>query len=275
MGTVLTFLFSLLLRTPLGWILALAAGPALALLAYVRKKDRLEPEPKKLVWSLFGLGAASTLLAMAGEALGIGVLQALVSPDSLAFKLIHWFFIVGGVEEGAKYLLLRGRTKKEPAFNCTYDGVVYGTAVAAGFAALENILYLFRHGVGVLLPRALISIPGHICFGVLMGVWYGLAQEAAVRGDEKRARDCRFVSFALPALLHGLFDILASTNHGTLNAVFLVFVAALVFASWRQVKKSSGSDRYFAGPETEAETGAEAEPAETVISNRKETSAHE
>ena len=267
--TILTVLFSLLLQTPLVWILALAAGPALALLAYVRKKDRLEPEPPKLIWSLFGLGALSTLLAFLGEAAGIGVLQALLNPRSLAFRLIHWFLVVGAVEEGAKYLVLRLRTRKEPAFNCTYDGVVYGAAVAAGFAVLENILYLFRHGAGVLLPRALISIPGHLCFGVMMGVWYGLAQEAAVRGDEKRAGDCRFVSAALPALLHGLFDILASTEQGALNIVFLVFVIALVIVSWRQVKKTAGNDRFFIPPEA-GET-----PPNPAIAERKETSAHE
>ncbi len=274
MDTILTILFGLLLRSPLGWILALAAAPALALLAYVRKKDKLEPEPKKLVWSLFGLGALSTLMAMLGEALGIGVLRTLLSPDSLPFKLIHWFFVVGIAEEGSKFFFLRRRTKKEPAFNCTYDGVVYGTAVAAGFAALENILYYFRHGVGVLLPRALISVPGHICFGILMGVWYGLSREAEIRGDEKRAKDCRFVSVALPALLHGLFDILASMGGGLTNAAFLAFVIALVLVSWNQVKKSAENDRYFTPQEPGEGTAAENKTEEMPV-RRKDTAAHD
>ena len=63
MGELIGLLFYMVLSLPLVRTLALTLVPALALLAYVRKKDWLEPEPPKLVWGLFGLGVLSVIPA--------------------------------------------------------------------------------------------------------------------------------------------------------------------------------------------------------------------
>jgi RsiW-degrading membrane proteinase PrsW (M82 family) len=45
--------------------------------------------------------------------------------------------------------------------------------VSMGFAAFENILYVFQGGFKVALLRAFTAIPAHATFGVIMGYYMG------------------------------------------------------------------------------------------------------
>ena len=76
---------------------------------------------------------------------------------------------VGLIEEGSKFFFLYRFTWKDKAFNYRFDGIVYAVFVSLGFAALENVFYVFNYGTGVALQRALLTIPGHMSFAVYMG----------------------------------------------------------------------------------------------------------
>ena len=97
-----------------------------------------------------------------------------------------YFGVVAFSEEGAKYFLLKRRTWNSAAFNCQFDGVVYAVFVSLGFALWENISYVLMYGLSTALVRAVTAVPGHACFGVFMGVWYGLAKR--LHGRERTAR---------------------------------------------------------------------------------------
>ena len=60
--------------------------------------------------------------------------------------------------------------KNHKEFDEAADCIVYGASVALGFAAVENILYLYNYGDSVLLMRALSSVPMHAACGMLIGV---------------------------------------------------------------------------------------------------------
>ena len=61
-------------------------------------------------------------------------------------------------------------------FDEPLDGVVYGVAVALGFATLENLLFVARLGLGVAWMRALFAVPAHALFGATMGYYAGRAK---------------------------------------------------------------------------------------------------
>ncbi len=246
MEFLIELLLHLFLNVPILRTVALTIVPALLLLWYVRKKDRLEPEPKKLIWSLVGLGALSTLLAVLLELGGLAVLTKIADPDSLVFCVLHWFLIVGLAEEASKYLMLRLRTWKNPNFDCLFDGMVYAVAVSAGFALLENVMYLIRYGSSVVFIRAIVSIPAHICFSIFMGAWYSAAKKYETWNEKDKMRRCRVLAVVIPAIAHGLFDMIASraeTGGGIL--LFAAFVIAMFVVSWRMLKKLSGKDAFF------------------------------
>ena len=48
-----------------------------------------------------------------------------------------------------------------------------------------------RMAIGTALVRAVTAVPGHACFGVFMGIWYGAARRYANEGDFIGERVCR------------------------------------------------------------------------------------
>ena len=246
MGILINLILNVLLQVPAVRICLVTVMPSILLLLYVRHKDRTEPESPSLVWSLFGLGALSVLLALLLELGGILGLTRIMDESSILYTVLHWYLVVGLMEELSKYLVVRLRTWNNKEFDCLFDGMVYTVAAAAGFSLLENIFYLFGYGAGVVWLRALVSIPAHICFGVLMGAWYSAAKKHAIRGDRRMSRLCNLLAVVVPALVHGLFDHLASQISSVAGMIpFLLIVAAMFIACWFMIRKLSEKDAYY------------------------------
>ena len=158
-------------------LIAAAVLPALVLMGYVYRMDRLDKEPWPLLLSLMIQGVVSTALAVFAERLGMRLLGGLAAENTWTYQIIANFIVVGLSEEGFKYLLLKQRTWLSPAFNCQFDGVVYAVFVSLGFALWENIDYVVMYGFGAALMRAITAVPGHASFGVFMGACYGLSRQ--------------------------------------------------------------------------------------------------
>ena len=123
---------------------------------------------------------------------------------------------------------------------------MYAVAVSAGLALLENILYLLRYGAGVVLIRAIVSIPGHICFGVFMGAWYSAAKKYQLLGNPQKSLRCRILAVAVPALAHGAFDLLATgTGEGGGIFLFIIYIIAMFAIAFVMMRKLSEKDHYY------------------------------
>lgn len=226
-------------------LIAAAVIPAIVLLAYVYRADRLEPEPPGLLWSLVWQGIIATALAVFTERLGMTLLDRWCPAGSALYNVLLYFVVVAVSEEGFKYLLLRRRTWSSPAFNCQFDGVVYAVFVSLGFALWENIDYVVMYGFGTALLRAVTAVPGHACFGVFMGTFYGLARRYENYGEPGRSRLFRWLAVIVPALLHGGYDFIASTESGDGTWIFAGFVIALFAAAFLLIRRLSRRDRYI------------------------------
>ena len=227
-------------------LLILAAVlPAAFLMVKVYKSDRVEREPAWLVISLVLLGMISTALAGAAEQLGDRILTSFLEEGSLGYNALFFFRVVGPAEEGFKYAVLRWRTWRNPEFNCQYDGMVYAVFVALGFALWENIGYVLMFGMQTAVARALTAVPGHACFGVFMGVWYGIAKRYDLYGEVDRSRRARRLCVCIPALLHGCYDFIASLESEVFVLVFLAFIVAMFITALRIVKRLSARDQYM------------------------------
>ena len=230
-------------------LIAAAVVPAIFLLIRVYRADRLEPEPSGLLLSLILRGVFATVIAMVLEELGSALLGSVYAENSLPYNVIMYFVIVAFSEEGAKYILLRRRTWRSDAFNCQFDGVVYAVFVSLGFALWENLGYVAMYGLSTALVRAVTAVPGHACFGVFMGVYYGRAKRYDNDGDFVKAKRCRTMAVLMPALLHGAYDFIATMEDPSCEWMFLVFVLALFAVSLKLVRVGSHSDRYIDGDE--------------------------
>ncbi|MCR4724536.1 MAG: PrsW family intramembrane metalloprotease [Clostridia bacterium] len=232
----------MILLNPITILVAAAIIPAVILLFEIYKYDRLEKESGGLLRSLVLKGIVATALAVVTEKIGIAILGRLFSDDSFIYYVILMYFVVGLSEEGFKYLLLRITTWNSPEFNCRFDGVVYAVFVALGFALWENISYVFSYGLGTALVRAVTAVPGHACFGVFMGTWYGLAKKQQLWGQEDLSVVSRTVAVVLPVLIHGTYDLLATMGN---TWIFILFIGVMFAISFSTIKKQSTQDHYL------------------------------
>ena len=223
------------------YILA-AVLPAVILLRYIYKHDTVEKEPPGLLLTLMFMGVLAALCATVLEAVFQTVLNLLVDPGSPAYTILLAFLVVAVVEEGTKFWLLKRRTWYHPAFNYRFDGIVYAVFVSLGFAAYENITYVLRYGLSVALPRALLAVPGHAAFAVVMGAFYGRAKLHEGWGELRGARGDLWTGYLFAVFLHGFYDTCAMIGTGTSTMVFLVFVVLMFLGIFRLVKKESATD---------------------------------
>ena len=226
-------------------LIAAAIIPAIALMIKVYRSDHLEPESPFLLWNLIKAGIFSALIALVGEKVFSFLLDSVVEQTSPVYNILLYFGVVACVEEGAKYFLLSRRTWNNPEFNCQYDAVVYAVFVSLGFALWENISYVLYFGFTTAIVRAITAIPGHACFGVFMGVFYGIAKRYDLRGNRSATSAFRLLAFVLPTILHGTYDYIASMNPQENEWLFIAYVAVLFVVSFLLVSKMSKEDRYI------------------------------
>lgn len=245
---MLSLLFSFLYLSPQILLIAAAIVPAVALLVYVYRKDRIEKEPAGLLLGLILWGVVSTFLAVLSESAGAVALAYLLPGGEAHPAYTFWMFfvIVGLSEEGFKYLVLRWRTWRSPHFDCRFDGVVYAVFVSLGFALWENIGYVTMYGLSTAMVRAITAVPGHASFGVFMGACYSTARRCENYGEHGKSVVWRWLSVLLPAAIHGAYDTIAMTESASRTLTFLIFVAVLFILAFLLVKKLSERDEFIA-----------------------------
>ncbi|MBR4726461.1 MAG: PrsW family intramembrane metalloprotease [Clostridia bacterium] len=224
-----------------------AVIPAVVLMLYIYKKDKLEPEPTGLLVSLVVLGIISTAIASFLETIGALAIGVLLPEDSLLYNALFYFGVVAFGEEGAKYVLLKRRTWNTPYFTCQFDGLIYAVFVSLGFALWENIGYVMQFGFSTALVRAVTAVPGHACFGVFMGAWYGLARRYAFAGDAIASKRCRRLALLIPALMHGTYDFITTLESPIFSLVFIGFILVMFILAFLLVRRLSATDHFIDG----------------------------
>ena len=207
--------------------IAAAVTPALVLCYFVYRHDRIEKEPGSLLKKLFIGGIWSAAVAMVIELGAENVLPYIAGREPVIMAICE-ATMVAIAEECAKFYFLKRRSWNNPNFNYRFDGIVYAVTVSLGFAAIENVLYVFSYGtVDIMVQRAILTIPAHMSFAVYMGYYYGLAKTASVRGNQSLSRMNIFAAVLIAVLLHAIYDgaLMIGTEMSML--FFLVFVIFL------------------------------------------------
>lgn len=236
-------------------MMLLAVIPGIVLFILVWRSDKIEKEPAKLLWKLFGLGALTIISAIiigkGGEAI-----FSFMNPAGMLYIFIDNMLLTALVEEGGKYFVLKKVTWKHPAFDYTFDAVVYAVTVSLGFATLENIIYLIDEGIGVGIMRALMSVPGHAMYGVFMGYYYGLAKKAEASGDAKLTKSNLTKALIIPTLLHGFYDFcIGEAQYGIFLLFLLIFEIVLTVVAVKKLRKLSNEDTAILQDTTEEVQG--------------------
>ena len=231
-------------------ILLAAVLPACVLLYYIWRRDKFQREPVRELLKGFGWGVLATAIAGPTEMLIQAIGLAPGHPQTWLGAIWEAFFGVALVEEGVKLFFLWILLRKNPYFDERMDGIVYAVAIGMGFAAAENVGYLFSYveqWQSIALGRAIFSVPGHFMFAVAMGYYYSVNHFAlSTKAD-------RYKVLAIPVLLHGIFDSLLMMSNvtpqwsGILWMVFIVFCICLPRMARRSINTLLESDRMNQG----------------------------
>ena len=216
--------------------------PALLLLVYIYNQDTVDKEPRNLLLNLLLMGVVAGLASIVLEQIGTTILDSFVSTENPAYVIFLAFLVVAVVEEGTKFFLLYRKTWRNPNFNYRFDAIVYAVFVSLGFAAFENIGYVFGYGITVAPARALLAIPGHMSFAVFMGYFYGRAKLFFDYGDKEKSRTNLWLAYLSAVFLHGFYDSCAMIGSAGSTIVFVVFIILMYLAVYRMIKSESHTD---------------------------------
>ena len=158
------------------------------------------------------------------------------NPTTLLGTTVEAFFVAAIPEEAFKLLALWLVLRKNPYFDEHFDGIVYAVCVGLGFAAVENVLYLFgnmENWVSVAILRSLLTVPGHYAFAILMGYYYSKYHFV----DHSRKTAAMII--VAPVLVHGLYDALLMTSgiNKTLGGICFIIVVVLTCKLHKYARK--------------------------------------
>lgn len=231
-------------------IYALALIPVIGILIFIYCNDKKEKEPIGVMIGLFFAGIATIIPAIIAEAIGQVILELIFEYYPVIKMVLFALIIVGPAEELSKYLALRLFTWKSKNFNYSYDAIVYAVCVSLGFAAIEDVEYIFLYGWSAAISRMFTAIPGHASFAVLMGFFYSKAKYASLTGKKKEYKKYIRLTTLVPIIIHGIYDaILMGANESGEDIVVLfavitwiAFVIALFVVCCILIRKSSKND---------------------------------
>lgn len=212
--------------------LAAAVAPAIVIALMMIRKDKGRPEPIGWLLAAVGLGIVSALAVIV-----IGMfIPGVGEIDSFSSAFYNAFVGAAIPEEAMKLCMLAIIANRCRHFDEYFDGIVYAVCIGMGFAGFENILYLIGDEDWILvgISRALLSVPAHSFFAIIMGSFFALSFF-----DKRNRTLYRSMAFIVPMLSHGLYDFLlmsADVNEGLSFIILILFIIC-----FRKIRKYSNN----------------------------------
>lgn len=187
-------------------LLFFALAPIIIVIIYIYVKDKYEKESKRILAYTFAFGAIVSIIITTILYKFFDLFLPIPEDYSVWQQFLKAFFIVALIEEFSKYVIVKYYNQPRKGFNEPFDGIIYAVMVSMGFAAVENLFYVFEGGMQVALIRAFTAIPAHATFAVLMGYFMGKAKFS------KNRIKWNLVGLSLAILFHGAYDFFLFIN---------------------------------------------------------------
>ena len=214
---------------------------------YIYSKDK-NKEPIKLLIKLFLYGVIACFLTLfITFVLSIFFPLLLEEVNNLNYIQLFFkvFFGIALIEEFSKWIMVYLISYKNKYFDEVYDMIVYSTFVTLGFATFENLLYVFEGGVVTGIIRALTAIPGHTCFGVMMGYYLSKSKMDLLKGNKSSYKKNLILSILVPTIIHGIYDYVLFSYNSYLLIFFIVFLIFIYILSINKIKSFSKTINIF------------------------------
>lgn len=231
--------------------------PSFVWLCFYLRKDR-HPEPNSMVIKMFLWGMALAPLAIILELLLIWLLDLKTNPMQFLAQvqpygiriILASTLIPALVEEYLKYSAVKRKVLKNSEFDEPTDTMLYCIIVALGFAAIENLLILFKmsfpdfgQAFGTIGLRFLGATLVHALSSAIVGYWLALG----ILNTKKRKKLIG-LGLTLAILFHSCYNYLIITTANqtesgqrllliSLIAFLMISTALVVSYYFRKLKK--------------------------------------
>lgn len=223
----------------MNYLFLLAIIPCILIAYIIYRADKVEREPVGEIVKAFFMGFAAIFLTLFVSS--ILHIDKIMLDSDIFNTYVYSFFCIALIEELSKFIFSFLFVNRNPNFNYLFDGIVYFSCVALGFALVENILYSYNGDIYSVLVRAFTAIPAHTFFGISSGYYYALYRRGKIRG-EKNTVILLILSIIVPIILHGFYDFLLLMENRTFMYLFLIFMTFLYWFSVSRVKKLQDHD---------------------------------
>lgn len=197
----------------LGLVFSLVPAGLWLLLFY--RMDRLEPEPKRMVFNVFLLGVLVTAAAHAPILDGVFAVNEWLYANWWS-QLLGSILVIGFVEQLIVWAIVRYAVFSHPEFDERVDGVIYAIAAGLGVATVLNFQYvLARGGVDLSIGsmRMVITAMAQASFAGVLGYFIGQAR------FERTPVYYMPMGLTIAAAINGLFAyLLDRTSRGALSS---------------------------------------------------------
>lgn len=226
-------------------MLNIAIAPIIILLFYIYVRDKYEKEPYMMLIIGIIIGAIITPVIFFIEDTLMNINNA---QGEISQSLYIAFVVAALTEELVKFIFVYALAYRNEEFNEPFDGIVYSTFIALGFAMIENIMYVTNSEIGGIttgIARSITSVPVHAMYGIIMGYYLGKAKFAH---NKKEKYKSMFKAITVPILFHGIYDwvLIFPILSGTY--IFLIVIIVLLHLSYRMMiqnlKKSPFKKKY-------------------------------
>lgn len=242
------------------YYLFLGIAPSVLLLWFFYRKDKWEPEPKLKVMKIFVGGLLATIPAIflthifLHHVFEIDYFQMKVS---FTLNLVACFLVISPIQELFKYATVKVSMYNDKEFNEPMDGVIYMVAAGLGFAAFENLTYIWAARdmgdatiAGIL--RGVLATPAHACFAGFLGLYLGKAKFVETK---KEAFFLILKGFLLAVVLHATYDAI---TYSPLPYRYLAIAFLIILWAWLMKEIKAVVDQSpFRSPEPTSEEQVE------------------
>ncbi|MDP3710144.1 MAG: PrsW family glutamic-type intramembrane protease [bacterium] len=218
--------------------------PVLWLLFYLREDKH--PEPKLLLLLTFVGGMASAFVALAGECLWMVISSGSCSGGmGASLNPLILFGIISLIEEYSKYLPVRLLVEKKRDFDEPIDAMIYMMTSAMGFAALENLLFVFPIFSQNIFTGLEITTNRFLGANLLHALASGIVGFFIARAFfSPRRHHFVAIGIILASIFHTLFNYLILMRgivaQGTFFLILLLAtMAVMVFVDFEKLKKTN------------------------------------
>lgn len=192
---------------------AAALAPAAALLVFFSVAPQWR-QLRSLVWISFGLGFSVALPIAAIASLYSGLIAEIGNPRLYAAAVA--FLEAALPEEAGKFLVVLFFLMRHEDLRKPVDAAVLTVMVSLGFAAIENLHYVFgsHDWTTTALLRALTAVPMHATVGLVMGAFAARCLSAP-----RMPSRILVPMLLVPVALHGIYNYPVFATQRVLDTV--------------------------------------------------------